>query len=639
MDELATRASEAKEYEVAAFKEWQAATKAKTPDLSDEDLNALRSDLELWLRSIIVRHGVEAALLLYPEDERARAVIDSIDAEGLGILPARGGMVDHVREDALRAFVRSPTEAQRIYLANRLEASFDLTVLTLDPSAARLAQQQFNAHRVYLDTNFLYALLGFSPAHESLAAHRLIQLTKDLGFELAITQWTVNELRASLTRSRTNLERIALPSRDYADLMVQAASEKGFDRAFWIAYRDSNMSRQDFFDRASHFERDLERLEIHTVDEGCKRVDRRADEVETYVALLDHVGGQRWKETVVLEHDAKHRLLVEQLRGDGHLEFTNARYWFLTQDSRLPVFARLEASGHEQISGLPFCMTSSAWAQIVRAFTPRTSDWDQMVVDLLASPYVGWKRGMSLPAVLEVVARVDQYQDSSVELAWEVLADTATMAEISQMKKSGATAEAIAEVIDATFVADAEAAKARAAAARELQIDAERSAQAERERADQLRADLLDEQRRREALEGDLDRARTESDKQALAISDRLSEIEAQHQAALKAERSEREALESKLELSARRSAARRRSIAAAAIAVLGTLAPVVLLATHFVHGSSWDLVTILGGVLLLAGTIVSVLPDRWSNRLLSIAGILIGVAAIIVAVALARSS
>jgi hypothetical protein len=183
-----------------------------------------------------------------------------------------------------------------------------------------MAQKQFNAHRVYLDTNFLYALLGFAPATESLAAHRLVQLTKDLGFELAITQWTVDELRTSLQRSRTALELISLPSRDYADLMVQAASEKGFDRAFWIAYRDKNMSRQDFFDRAAHFTSDLEQLEIQTVDEGCQRVDRRVEEVKTYVTLLDRVGGQQFKETVVLEHDAKHRLLVEQLRGDGHIE-------------------------------------------------------------------------------------------------------------------------------------------------------------------------------------------------------------------------------------------------------------------------------------------------------------------------------
>jgi hypothetical protein len=636
LDDLAQRAAEAGEFETTAFEEWAQATRAKTPDLSDDDVQLLRQDLNAWLQQIIRRHGIEAALMLYPEDQRARAVIETIDAEGLRILPERSGRLAEIREDALRVFVRNPTESQRIYLANRLEAAFDLTVLTLDPGAAKLAQKQFNAHRVYLDTNFLYALLGFAPATESLAAHRLVQLTKDLGFELAITPWTVNELRTSLQRSRTALELISLPSRDYADLMVQAASEKGFDRAFWIAYRDKNMSRQDFFDRAAHFTSDLEQLGIHSVDEGCQRVDRRAEEVKTYVTLLDHVGGQQWKETVVLEHDAKHRLLVEQLRGDGHIEFTNARYWFLTQDSRLPVFARLSSSGRTEITGLPFCITSSAWAQVMRAFTPRTDDWDQMVVDLLASPYVGWKRGMSLPAVLEVVARVDQYTDSSVELAWEVLADTAKMAEISQLKKSGAPTDEIAAAIDATFVADAEASKERAAAARELQLEAERTAVSERARADQLRADLDDERRRREALETDLKHAQEATDVEARELADRLSAIEAKHEADLETERSSRRALQKKIDDAATQRSTRRRLALASVLAVLGVAAPTVLLATGTVGGALSDVIAAVGGALLLCGAVAIALPDRWSNRIFTIVGVLLGVAALVVAVAAA---
>jgi hypothetical protein len=634
MSELAARVDEANQFQATAFEEWETATRAKAPDLEDSDFQILREDLDLWLRHIVVRHGVEGALLLYPEDARARAVIDAIDAEGLGILPSRAERISEVREEALRAFVRNPTEAQRVYLANRLEAAFDLTVLTLDPAAERLARSQFNAHRVYLDTNFLYALLGFSPAQESLSAHRLIQLTKELGFELAITPWTVEELRTSLRRSRTNLDLITLPSRDYADLMVLAASEKGFDRAFWIAYRDKNMSRQDFFDRAAHFEHDLEKLGVTVVDNGCNRVEGRTEELAAYVSLLDHVGGPRWKETVVLEHDAKHRILIEQLRGDGHLEFRNARYWFLTQDSRLPVFARLSPDGRGEIEGLPFCMTSSAWAQIVRAFTPRTADWDQMVVDLLASPYVGWKRGVSLPAVLEVVARVDQYADTSVDLAWEVLADTAKMAEVTALTRSGAPKEQIAEIIDSTFIADAEEAKSRATAARELQAEAEREAESERARAQRLQVDLEEERRRREGLETDVERLRREGEERARATDERISAIEASNDEELNTARRERDDLQQTINEAAQKRRRRFRIGGSIGIAAIGVLAPAVLLLTSTIHGTVWDLIAVLGGVLLLSGALIEALPDRWSNRLFVVAGILLGVAAIVLALA-----
>jgi hypothetical protein len=145
------------------------------------------------------------------------------------------------------------------------------------------------------------------------------------------------------------------------------------------------LAGHDFCDRAAHFHRDLEKLAIEVVDEGCGRVDKQTAVITTYVQMLDRITGLQWRETVVLEHDAKHRLLVEQLRGAGHIEFSNGRYWFLTQDTRLPVFARTVPVGQEP-PNLPFCMLSSAWAQVMRAFTPRTSDWEKMVVDLLASP-------------------------------------------------------------------------------------------------------------------------------------------------------------------------------------------------------------------------------------------------------------
>jgi hypothetical protein len=284
-------------------------------------------------------------------------------------------------------------------------------------------------------------------------------------------------------------------------------------------------------------------------------------------------------------------------------------------------------------------MTSSAWAQVMRAFTPRTDDWDQMVVDLLASPYVGWKRGLSLPAVLEVVARVDQYADTSVELAWEVMADTAKMAEISHLKKSGAPSEQIAAAIDATFVADAEAAKERAAAARELQLEAERAAVSERDRADQLRTDLADEQRRREAAETDLARAQETSDAKTRELAERLSAIEAKHEEDLEEERKSRRDLQKQIDGAAEQRSKRRRLALVLVLAVVGVAAPTALLATRTVHGTLPDVIAVVGGAFLLCGAVVIGFPDRWSNRIFAVIGVLLGVAALVVAVATAPSS
>jgi len=51
-------------------------------------------------------------------------------------------------------------------------------------------------------------------------------------------------------------------------------------------------------------------------------------------------------------------------------------------------------------------MSSAAWTQIARCFTPRTEDYDQTITDLLASPYLRFGRARNLGEIQETVSRV-----------------------------------------------------------------------------------------------------------------------------------------------------------------------------------------------------------------------------------------
>jgi predicted nucleic acid-binding protein len=638
LEDLEKTAEDARANEAQAFEDWETLVRSLGAPLGPEDFSNLRKDLDQWLGRIVSRHGVEAALLLYPEDERAWRLIAEIEDLGLHFLPQRSGALGEVREEALRGFIRSPSQAQRVYLANRLNAAFELTVLTLDPGAAHLVKQQFTGHRVYLDTNFLYALLGYSPAEESLAAHRLVALTKELGFELAVTPWTVDELRTSLRSSQHHLEGMRLPSQKYADLMIKAASEKGFDRAFWVAYRDSNISTQDFFDRAAHFEHDLEKLGIEVTKEGCERVDKKSELIQKYVVLLDHIRGPQWRETVVLEHDAKHRILIEQLRGDGHHEFSNGRYWFLTQDTRLPFFARSMPEAGETAPNLSFCMLSSAWAQIMRAFTPRTSDWEKMVVDLLASPYVGWSRGLDSSSVAAVVGRIDQYEGDGVEFAWQVLADTAKMTQVSALKADGATSEEVAEYIDGAFIEKATEAQERAGEAEahaqdaaKQALEAQEAGRAERERAEQLQADRDHERRRREETESDLERERCLRNEDKGLLSTRIEEISQDAAISQNAERKKRETVERELTVARQNHRRIIRLGISGCLVLVACIAAAILLATHSVHGGAQKGFVIVGASLIALVGLNIGFSEKWMSRIFDYLGVILGITAIVI--------
>jgi hypothetical protein len=100
---------------------------------------------------IITRRGAEAALMLYSEEDRARRFFEEVDARGFEPLPERDGRLRELRAAVLPLFIRCPTPNQRRFLAGILNTSFYMTVLTIDPEAEQLVQEQLKGHRIYLD--------------------------------------------------------------------------------------------------------------------------------------------------------------------------------------------------------------------------------------------------------------------------------------------------------------------------------------------------------------------------------------------------------------------------------------------------------------------------------------------------------
>lgn len=614
--------------EQQAFVDWEADVRGVRSDLTDDDVECLREDLAAWLQQIITRHGAEAALMLYPEEPRAHRLFDEIDALGTGFLPTRAGCAGEVRDEALRLFVHKPGPAQRQFLANRLNTAFYLTVLTLDPEARKLAQESVEGRRLYLDTNFLYALLGVANVREVTAAHRLLELTKGLGYQLAVTPWTVNELHESIKRARHGVEQLPV-NPQIAELMVQVSGEKGYSLDFWRTFRELGTTAQDYFDRVAHFEYEFPQLGIEIVDESCAKIDAQEQLVDDYAALLDRVLAYPRHEDV-LRHDAKHRLLVERLRGDGNIRFSSARVWFLTQDTNLPRFAERTPDPDVPAPELPFCITPSAWLQVMRALTPRTEDYEQTVVDLLASPFVGYQRPVDQKAVREVVGRLDDQKDRSPELALAVLQDTALVHDISAARGPQQVAE--------------EVERAYSTKTRELQEQATAAAtrageeQAKREEAEQLarayERDRDDERARREGVETDLRREQEARSRDQDELRQAIDAARQESQEAFDDERRKRERLEARLAKGRKR----RRALSAVGVAIVAAIAAVIMLVLSVVTGT-WGTVAVITGALTVISLAARVgLGDKWGAEALSwvgaIAGIIGTVAAIVLALA-----
>jgi hypothetical protein len=619
-DEIAAKqeiADEMLAIEHEAFEEWRKTVFDLGPALSAGDFLTLCADLRAWLARVVARHGVESALILYPENPRAQKLFEELEALGLSFLPHRGGPLGRLRDRAFQLFVRQPTETQRRFLANLLNTSFHQTVLSLDPAASQLIQERLAGHRVYLDTNFLYSVLGLSNASAVLAANRLLELTRGLGYELAVTPWTIRELRTSLDSAKNRITRRPLPRRELADLMVKAGGDMGnFVTAFWKAYRDRGTQPKDFFEYFSHIESLLESHEIRVVDEGCITVDRETEAINEQLVLLDRYLGWKGREEHIKEHDVKHRLLIERLRGQGNVRFSNARYWFLTEDSKLPRYAM--ATFDDESVEMPFCVSGSAWAQVVRAFTPRTEDYDRTIVDLLATPYVRYRGALNPRVVEEVVGRVDQFEGADARLASEVLADSALVRDISQAE----TEEERTDRVQNAFIVKSKQLLER------LDQYAEREAQM-RETLSEATGEAASEREHREATERALARERADREDAHKML---LGQLELERRERAKGEKDASEALELERERLARQGQEidhLKRWIrfgAAAVITLIGLLVALSPLSAQ-VNGLISDSVAVISGVLIVFGGLVVAVGRTYGGRVVSASLALFGFA------------
>lgn len=418
--------------ETTAVEEWEAAVRLENPLLSSDQIALLREQLRPWLDQVIVRHGAEASLLLYPEHPRSRALVDSLANVKLDFLPDCGAELNSLRPEVFRLLIREPTPAQREFLGRLLNTGFYLTVLSMDPRARHLVQDETRQTAIYLDTNFLYAALGVGTRAEATAAKRLLELCKELGYSLLVSPWTVEELRTSIAKSKGEVSSIH-QSQKAAQVMAEVSGEKGFAPAFWRESRDSNVDAKTFFAKYDQYERFLEGLGIKAHPQGCEAVDSDVQGIRQYASPLEGLYGVGNRPRVVIEHKAKMRMLIEQLRGSARpSSFSDVRYWFLTESTMLPSYARMPIM-EQWRPRFPFCILSSSLAQVVRAMVPRTADLNDMIVGLLASPYVGYRtavQGVHLKAVERVVARIDSLSDVPAAVAVAMVNDQAMAAQV-----------------------------------------------------------------------------------------------------------------------------------------------------------------------------------------------------------------
>ena len=461
----------------------------------------------------------------------------------------------------------------------------------------------------------LYSALNLNGPHAYLSVKRVLDMTRDLGFELAVTPWTITEMKESVRHCREELARTSLPPRALADIAADAAGEGSFITAYWRKYKETGVTPKDFCDLHEQIEGLIEKLDIAICDDGCFEIERRFDPISEQMSLIEHVRGSESKSDRVKEHDVRHRLLVEKLRGSNDRRFSDAGYWFLTRDGGLIPYGLAGRAPN----ALPFAVSLTAWTQIVRGLTARTEDFDKTLVDLLDTPSLRPRGVINPQTIAEVLGRIDLLvSDSTEAVAARVMLDSAAMVEIEA--ESGATRDTRIEAIVAEKTRDME----RQLAETEKQLEAERNARARVEaQVVTTSHDVASERDRADSecvAREELDRQLAELSGQAVrkqqALEERVSATEQRIAAA-----------DSRASAAERRSEHVKRGVrrgGAAVLVVVGLSAALVPWLTGWL--TSWALVgaIVIGGLLVALGVRMGI-HSKAARLFLTIAVTLVG--------------
>jgi hypothetical protein len=421
--ELAARVRSATELETAALAAWESLILDRFPALDSLEVAQLRDELIACIRKLINDRGIEAAIILYPEQRRFKHRLDEVMA--LSLDDPTGLDPEHalVRRTALKLFFDSMVPIQRHWFLSLLSTTYLMSAFTLDPAAFDAVRRLSTGQRLFLDTNTLYSLLHLQGRRRYEELHEVAERSKLQGYQLCITGWTLKELKRSIESARKKLRAAASHRHVNSDEDERTlATARAILKAHARYCRDTHdtLTPDEFCLRLIRDARYSLSLEgVSVIDDGCEWVDAEQLKIEEQVATLSTFKGHGDDRPASLEeHDVKMRLLVEHLRGGAGRTLANAGYIFLTEDRRLVRYA-----SHPDPDATPFAVTVEAWLCRLRDLQPRVKDYDETLALLLDTPALHVPDILTHEQVMKVILQISAHERSTPELNVQYLLD------------------------------------------------------------------------------------------------------------------------------------------------------------------------------------------------------------------------
>ena len=398
---------------------WNTDLRSRHPGLGASAVEALWEALKRFLAGLVNNRSAEAASFLYVDQDPERFE-GAVRAALLRIEEILEGpeLAAVAHEEFLR-FILDADEDRTAFLIDLLNSAFLFHLLNIDSGASRLVRSSVEGKTLYLDTNVLFRLLALHGPRLAHAPGLMVEMSKELNCSIRVARATVEEFIATV-RQRTDEVRRHWLSRD--DFRQIAAGYQTSEIDFMLLfYREQQAGHVKDI---GEFERRFLQIERMLGDWGID-IDEDWSWDEELVNSLDDRASRlyNWHQGDKSRHSCEHDVLIEhyirQLRGNAEGAVNSIRSWFLTYDRRLMRFTLRQSAG----GSAPFCFLASDWLQLVRQFLPRTADYDQAFLSLLATPLLLDAEGIPFKQVVQTLRRLERYEHLSPNVVAGMIAD------------------------------------------------------------------------------------------------------------------------------------------------------------------------------------------------------------------------
>lgn len=397
-----------------------------------KEIDLIEENLKRFISRIFMRHGVESVALLYPDEERTQKWLKFISDDIWVHFPISNPIIESITRLEIPKFFKSKDPVKSLkrqqYITSVFNGSFFWHMVQVDEKCSRLLREVTKGQKLVLDNNIIYSLVGLHGTYLLKSVHNMLRMADKLEYKLIVTTKTIAEFHESLKHRINQIKPI---SKDLARIAIENLDEDHFMVCYWKKFVKNGTSIHEFIAEKSHLKKILDGLKIDTIDEFRKEIEF-SEELKEEESLLRQVVPML--NDHIIEHDAFHRvLIINKIRVGERYQFTDAKAWFLTHDTKLPSYDKIARKGKRS---LPFCLLTNQWIQINRPLLARTLDekeYEESYYTLVTQPYL---RAMlsSLPiekAYNQVLGRLNHYKNMNRQLALYIVTDTHFMATIA----------------------------------------------------------------------------------------------------------------------------------------------------------------------------------------------------------------